>query len=93
MSPGGIAGLPVVVDANIPTNLGAGTNQAPIMSGRFDDFWLYESALRFRSYPAILSGILSMRLQAYEYFTFIPNRYAVSLSVINGTGCVVPAGY
>jgi Phage capsid family len=90
---GSIFGIPVVLDANVPTNLGAGTNQAPILIGRFDDFWLYESAMRFRAYPGVLSGVLGMRLQAYEYFTFIGSRYPVSLSVINGTGQVVPAGY
>jgi hypothetical protein len=54
---------------------------------------LYESTVRFRSYPGVLSGILGLRPQAYEYFTVIPNRYAVSLSLINGTGNIVPAGY
>jgi hypothetical protein len=77
----------------VPTNLGAGPNQAPILAAKMSDVWLYESTVRFRSYPAVLSGILGLRLQAYEYFTVIANRYAVSLSVINGTGCVVPAGY
>lgn len=90
---GSIAGIPVVVDANVPTNLGAGTNQAPILVGRFADFFLYEGAIRLRALPEILSGALQMRLQAYNYMTFIPGRYPVSLSVINGTGCIVPAGY
>jgi hypothetical protein len=90
---GSVAGVPVIVDANIPTNMGAGTNQAPILAAKMSDVWLYESTVRFRSYPAVLSGILGLRLQAYEYFTVIPNRYAVAVSVINGTGNIVPAGY
>jgi HK97 family phage major capsid protein len=90
---GSIAGLPVYVDANIPTNLGAGTNQAPILVGRFDDFYLYEGALRTRALADVLSGTLAIRLQVYNYMTFIPNRYAVALSVINGTGCITPAGF
>jgi HK97 family phage major capsid protein len=90
---GSIAGIPVVVDANVPTNLGAGTNQAPILVGRFSDFYLYEGAIRLRALPEILSGTLQMRLQAYNYMAFIAGRYPTALSVINGTGCIVPAGF
>src|SRR5581483_2415399 len=39
---GSIMGLPVYLDANLPTNLGAGTNQDPILVGRFSDAYLYE---------------------------------------------------
>jgi len=90
---GEMFGLPVYTDANIPTNLGAGTNQAPIFVGKFDDYYLYEGAPRMRVMPEVLSGVLAVRLQVWNYAAFIPNRYSVSTSIINGTGCVTQAGY
>ncbi len=46
-----------------------------------------------RVLPEVLSGTLMVRLQVYNYAAFIPNRYAVSTSIVNGTGCVVQTGY
>ena len=36
----GVTGLPVILDANIPNTMGVGSNQAPILVGRFSDFIL-----------------------------------------------------
>jgi len=90
---GSIAGIPVIVDANIPTNLGAGTNQAPIIVARMDDVYLYEGAMRIRALPGVLSGILAVRLQVYNYSALIANRYPTAVSIVNGTGNVVPTGF
>jgi HK97 family phage major capsid protein len=90
---GSIFGLPVIVDANIPINQGAGANQAPLIVGRFDDAYVYEGALRMRALPEVLSGTMQVRLQVFNYFAFIGNRYATAFSIINGTGCIVQSGY
>jgi len=58
MPVGTIITLPVMVDPNMPTNLGAGTNQAPIVVWRSSDVWLFEGTPRLRSLPEILSGFV-----------------------------------
>ena len=39
---GTIHGVPVYLDATMPTNLGAGTNQAAIIVAKFSDTYLFE---------------------------------------------------
>jgi HK97 family phage major capsid protein len=90
---GSIAGIPVFVDANLPVNIGAGTNQDTIIVGRFSSAFLWEGALRTRALYEVLSGTLQVRLQVYNYVAFMPDRYAPAFSFINGTGLIAPAGY
>lgn len=35
-------GLPIVIDHNVPTNLGAGTNETRVIIGNFREGWLFE---------------------------------------------------
>jgi HK97 family phage major capsid protein len=90
---GSIAGIPIVVDPNVPVNLGAGTNQSKILVGRLKDNYLYEGALRTRALMEVLSGTLQVRLQVYNYVAQISDRYPVSYSYIDGTGLIVQTGY
>jgi hypothetical protein len=83
----------VILDANIPNSMGTGSNQAPILVGRFSDFMLWESTIRLRALQESLSGTLQVRYQAYQYLAFIGNRYPTALSVINGTGLIVQPGF
>jgi len=75
---GGIQGLPVVADGNIPTNFGAGTNQDRIIVGRFAEAYLFEGVARFRVLMEVLSGTLQVRLQLWNYV---------------GTGLTAAAGF
>lgn len=90
---GTLGGLPVVVDANLPANLGAGTNEDRIIIGRFDEVMLWESAPRVRVLQEVLSGTLQVRVQLYSYFALIANRRPKALSVVSGTGLIAPAGF
>ena len=87
-----IAGLPVVTDANVATNLGTGTNEDEIYIVRRADMLLFEDA----GSPALVrmdqtAGLnLTVTMVAYQYATFIPGRYPASISVIGGTGLVTP---
>lgn len=87
-----IAGLPVVTDANVITNGGAGTNEDEIYIVRRADMLLFEDA----GAPALVrmdqtAGLnLTVTMVAYQYATFIPGRYPASISVISGTGLVTP---
>lgn len=87
-SVGSVLGLPVYADANVPTNLGGGTNQDPIIIARWDDLFLYEGALRTRVLFETDAATLQVRLQVWEYFAFIGSRYPKSISVVNGTGTI-----
>lgn len=87
---GQIHGLPVVTDPNVPTNLGAGTNEDRIIVMKADDLYLWESSIRTRVLPEVGSGNLTVRLQVYGYLAFTAERYPASISVISGTGLVTP---
>lgn len=86
-------GLPVWIDANIPTTKGGGTNQDAVYTVRANDLFLFEGSLRTRVLQEVLSGTLQVRFQVYEYFAFIPNRYPQAVARINGTGLVAPSGF
>jgi len=88
---GTIFGLPVVEDANVPVNLGAGTNQSPVilMNRRGIDIW--ESGPVFKVADQTSIATLQYNLVLYEYYA-IMSRQPKMLSVINGTGVIVQAG-
>lgn len=101
-SPGAIAsegyvgtmlGLPVYVDALIPTNIGAGTNQDRIIVARFADLRLYEGNVKAEAFPQTYANQLSVFVRLYNYASFQPARYPKSISVIDGVGLVAPAGF
>jgi HK97 family phage major capsid protein len=86
-----LAGLDVLVDANIPTNQGAGTNEDVILVTRASDLWLMEDApVKTRTDESVLSNNLTIRLQAWNYFGFTSERYSKSTAQISGTGLVAP---
>ena len=88
---GQMAGLPVYTDPNLPTNLGAGTNQDPILVLRSSDLYLWETAPTFASFDGPYADSLSVLLRVHGYAAFIGSRYPQSIAVINGTGTVTPA--
>jgi hypothetical protein len=90
---GTFAGQPVYIDANILSNDGVGLNQDRLIVAKFDDFYLWEGAIRFRALQEVLSGTLQVRLQMYNYVAFMPDRYPVGASIVVGTGLVSPSGY
>jgi HK97 family phage major capsid protein len=87
---GELFGLPVVTDPNIPTNLGAGTNEDRIIVMKADENYLYESSIKTRVLPEVGSGTLTVRLQVYGYLAFTAERRPAATSVISGTGLVAP---
>jgi HK97 family phage major capsid protein len=88
---GQVAGIPVYIDANIPTTVS--TNQDPIEFVKTDDVFLFESALRTRTLMEVLSGTLQVRVQVYGYLAVIADRLAGAHSEILGTGVAAPAGF
>lgn len=87
---GEMLGLPVYVDANIPTNIGAATNQDYVFVLRRSDLWLYESAVETASFDATLADQNSILYRVLGFAAFIPHRHQASVQVISGTGLVAP---
>ena len=90
---GKLGGVPIVLDANIPVNLGAGANQDTVYVAKFDDLWLYEGAIRSRVLLEPLSGTLQVRVQLYNYVAALVDRFPVSVAQIQGTGLIAQSGY
>jgi hypothetical protein len=86
--------VPFVADGNVPINLGAGTNETRIIVADFRDAILFEdesaasAQLRF---DQPLSSTLQIRLVAYGCSAFASGRQPKAISVVSGTGCIVPA--
>lgn len=89
---GQLHGLPVVTDPSIATNLtvGGGSNEDVIYIMRASDNILFESDVRSRVLPEVLSANLTVRLQVYGYVAFSAARYPSSNAVITGTGMTAP---
>lgn len=89
---GTLQGLPVVTDANIPTNLGAGTNEDVILVLRVPDLLFFQegdgSPRQFRFEQA--NAPQSIRLAVWGYSAFTAGRYPAASAVIGGTGLVTP---
>ncbi len=68
---GSLQGVSVYVDPNVPTNLGASTDEDRIIIIRKSDPLLWEGGLNTRVLPEILSGTLQVRLATSE-----PNPHA-----------------
>jgi len=86
-------GTPVLLDGNIPTNLGGGTNETRIITLRTSDLYLWEGALQTRVLTEVLSGTLQVRFQVYRYFAFMGNRLSKAISIISGTGVIPASGF
>jgi HK97 family phage major capsid protein len=88
-----IAGLPVITDANVITNNGAGTNEDVIIIGNTQESHLWEDGsgepmmLRFEE-PK--SAELEVKMVVYGYSAYTANRYPNAFALIGGTGLVTP---
>ncbi len=82
---GYLFGVPVVLDGNVPVNLGAGTNETRVVAAAFPDLYLFEdnngapSQLRFESPSA---ANLQVLLVAFGYSAFAAGRQTKAISVV-----------
>jgi hypothetical protein len=90
---GTFQGLKVVLDANLPTNPGAGTNQDPAIVTLASQNYLWELAEGpvTRLYEEVLSDILAVRIQIWSYYAFTSEIRSKANAEISGTGMVPPA--
>lgn len=89
---GTMLGLPVYVDALLPTNLTAdtGTGEDAVIVARMSDLMLWESHVRAEAFEQTYASNLSVLIRLYNYVSFQPARYPKSLSVITGKGLQAP---
>jgi HK97 family phage major capsid protein len=90
---GRMLGLPVYVDALIPTNLtaGAGTNEDAVIVARMADLMAWEGNVKAEAFPQTYANQLSVLVRLYNYMSFQPARYPKSISVITGKNLGAPA--
>lgn len=88
-----ILGLPVITDANVRINNGAGTNEDVIIVGNTQEAHLFEQGagepmmLRFEQPKA---AELDVTMIVYGYSAFTANRYPNAFALVGGTGLVTP---
>ncbi|WP_406144184.1 phage major capsid protein [Streptomyces anulatus] len=87
---GQFQGLPVFIDPNIPTNLGAGTNEDRVIVLRSDDVILFEGTPKAEAFRETKAEQLSVLLRFYNYAALHSERYPKSIAVISGTGLIAP---
>ena len=86
-------GLPVLVDANVPTNQGVSTNEDRVFVARVEDFALWEEG---GGVPRVFNfeqtqGPGIIRLAVYGVSAFTGGRYPAGISMMTGTGLVAPS--
>jgi HK97 family phage major capsid protein len=86
---GSVLGLPVITDANIRTDLGAGTEDA-IYIAKVDDHILFEDNLFQLKFEETNAGSLTTKMVVYGYAAFASGRYPKGISEIVGTGLIAP---
>ncbi|MFI1524936.1 phage major capsid protein [Streptomyces griseus] len=87
---GQFQGLPVFIDPNIPTNLGAGTNEDRVIVLRSSDVILFEGTPQAEAFRETKADQLSVLLRFYNYAALHSERYPKSIGVISGTGLATP---
>ena len=85
-------GMPVLVDANIKTNLGAGTNEDEIyvIPKSESHIWEDPAAPYFIYADQTNAKKLGVDLVVYSFFAFSFERYPAAIRKIGGTGLITP---
>jgi HK97 family phage prohead protease/HK97 family phage major capsid protein len=90
---GDIAGLPVIVDANVPTNVSS--TQDVILAVNANELFLWEDpgAPLFIRAEQPGAGNLMTKLVVYGYSAFTAGRYPAAHGVISGSGLAAPTAF
>jgi HK97 family phage major capsid protein len=89
---GTMLGLPVYVDALIPTNLAldAGSGEDAIIVARLADLIQWEGNVRAEAFEQTYANQASVFVRLYNYMSFQPARYPASIAKITGSALVAP---
>lgn len=84
-------GMAVIVDNNMPVNLGAGTEDSIVVAPTEESFlWEDPGAPQFIRAEQAKAANLGVLLVLYGYFAYTLRRYANSHQEITGTGLITP---
>lgn len=87
-----LSGLPVILDGNMPTNLGVGTDETRIVIADMRDTLLLEDPAPAQArFDGPGSSTMTVRLAVYGYSAFTAARQPKAISVVSGTGLITPA--
>jgi hypothetical protein len=86
-------GLTVIVDNNVATNLGAGTNEDEIYVVPSSECHLWEdpAAPVFIRAEQAAAASLGVLLVVYGYFAYSFRRFSNGMAKVNGTGLITPS--
>lgn len=87
---GTIQNVPVYLDATIPTNLGAGTNQDRFYVLHRNDIKVWESPVQAQAFSEVFADTMQVYFRLYNYSAMIPDRYGSSVVEVGGAGLVTP---
>lgn len=88
--PSGIlGGIPVIVDANLPTGLGSGTDEDTILAVAAPECHLWEDPGPLQA-KVEAPASLGVTLAVYGFSAFTAGRYPLATGDITGTGLVAP---
>lgn len=89
---GSLAGVPVILDAHIATNLGGGTEDAIyVVSANELHLWETPNAPVMIRAEQPAAGNLGVKLVAYGFSAFTAGRYPAAHAVLSGTGLAAPS--
>ena len=85
-----ILGIPVVLDANMPTDLGAATNQTAVIVGNFDESYIFEDNSGTPLYVRFEQpdGNIAIRTVVFGFSAYTAGKYPAAFSAITGTGLI-----
>jgi HK97 family phage major capsid protein len=85
-----ILGIPVVLDANMPVNLGTGTNETAVIVGNFDESYVFEDNSGTPLYVRFEQpdGNIAIRTVVFGFSAYTAGKYPAAFSAITGTGLI-----
>jgi hypothetical protein len=83
-------GVRLVSTAQIPTTLGAGTNEDAVLALDPQAVRLHRAPPRFKVYPQVGSSTATVRVQVYGYFAANTARQPKAIGKLTGTGLAAP---
>lgn len=81
--PRSVLGVPVILDDNVPVNLGAGTDEDRVLAIRPSDFRLYESPI---AVAVGQTATTSVDIVVMAFFAAHLGRYPAGIGIVSGTG-------
>jgi HK97 family phage major capsid protein len=88
---GNMFGIPVLIDASIPSTKGASTNQDEVFVYVADQCLLWESTPTLRLLEQTKAGNLEVLAQIFGYYALMLGRLPKAISKIEGTGLAAPS--